>query len=140
MIRITPQISLNEDELTTTFVRSSGPGGQNVNKVSTAVELRFNVAASPNLPPDLKTRLARLAGSALTNEGVLIIHARRHRSQLLNRQDALERLADLIRRSAVKPKRRHATRPTAASNRRRLEQKKHRATIRKMRGTSDNQQ
>jgi ribosome-associated protein len=140
MIRITPQISLNEAELTTTFVRSSGPGGQNVNKVSTAVELRFNAAASPNLSPDLKTRLARLAGSALTNDGVLIIHARRHRSQLLNRQDALERLADLIRRSAVKPKPRHATRPTAASNRRRLEQKKHRATIRKMRGTSDNQQ
>jgi ribosome-associated protein len=140
MIRITPQISISEDELTATFIRSGGPGGQNVNKVSTAVELRFDVAASPSLPPDVKARLARLAGSALTNDGVLIIHARRHRSQLLNRQDALERLSDLIRRAAVKPKPRRATRPTAASNRRRLEHKKHRANIRRMRGTGDGRQ
>jgi ribosome-associated protein len=137
MIRITPQISIDENELTTTFVRSGGPGGQNVNKVSTAVELRFNLAGSPSLSPDVKARLAHLAGSALTNQGVLVIHAHRHRSQLLNRQDAMERLSDLIRTAAVKPKRRHATRPTAASNRRRLELKKRRADVKRMRGADD---
>src|SRR2546421_11130247 len=111
-IRVTDEISLNEREIEESFVRASGPGGQNVNKLATAVQLRFNLARSA-LPDDVKTRLVRLAGRRLTNEGVLVITAQRHRTQERNRADALERLIELIRRAAVPPTPRRATRPTA---------------------------
>ena len=133
MIRITPSIAIDEDELEETFVRASGPGGQNVNKVSTAVQLRFGLRASPNLPEDVRERLAQLAGRRLTQDGVLLIFADRFRSQERNRQDALERLVDLIRRAAVRPTPRRPTKPTLASRRRRLEGKKHRAAVKTFR-------
>jgi ribosome-associated protein len=124
MIPVTPSISLSEAELQEEFVRSSGAGGQNVNKVSTAVMLRFDVERSPSLPPDVRERLKKLAGSRLTNEGVLVIKAQEKRTQEGNRQDALERLAELIRRAAVVPKTRRATKPSRASQLRRLDAKK----------------
>ena len=133
MIHITPTISIDESELTEEFVRASGPGGQNVNKVSTAVQLRFDVARS-SLPADVKRRLASLAGRKITDAGVLVIDARTQRSQLQNRQAAHERLIDLIRQAAIRPKLRRATRPTAASNRRRLESKRRRSDTKKGRG------
>ena len=134
MIQITPTISIDESELTEEFVRASGPGGQNVNKVSTAVQLRFDVARS-SLPADVKRSLDSLAGRKMTDAGVLVIDARTQRSQLQNREAALERLIDLIRRAAIRPKPRRATRPTAASNRRRLESKRRRSDTKKGRGT-----
>src|ERR1700744_4131276 len=103
MIRITDQIEIDESELEESFVRSSGPGGQNVNKLSTAVQLRFDVRHSPSLPPDVRDRLERLAGSRLTRDGVLVIIAQQFRTQARNRDDALDRLIDLIRRAAVAP-------------------------------------
>jgi ribosome-associated protein len=133
MLRITDAISIDEREIEETFVRSSGPGGQNVNKLSSAVQLRFDVRHSPNLPGDVRARLERLAGRRLTREGVLIISAQRHRTQERNRQDARERLIELIRRAAIAPIPRRATRPTAGSRERRLQSKKHRSSIKGLR-------
>jgi ribosome-associated protein len=134
MIRITPSIAIREDEIAESFLRASGPGGQNVNKVETAVQLRFDVGQSPSLAEDVKRRLERLAGSRLTRERVLVITAQRHRTRERNRADALERLVELIRRAAVPPKPRRPTRPTLASKKRRLESKKRRGTIKVLRG------
>ena len=135
MIRITHSISLDEREIEENFVRSAGPGGQNVNKLATAVQLRFDLRQSLALPPDVRARLARLAGRRLTNEGVLIIIAQRHRTQERNRQEARERLVELIRRAAAPPKPRHATKPTAASKRRRLDTKVRHSRLKRLRGT-----
>lgn len=134
MIRITDQISIDESELTETFVRASGPGGQNVNKLATAVQLRFDVRHSPSLPTDVRARVAVLAGRRLTQDGVLVIIAQRHRTQERNREDARTRLVELIRQAAVPPKRRRLTRPTAASRERRIESKKRRSGIKRLRG------
>jgi ribosome-associated protein len=133
MIRVTHTISIDDDELDEQFVRASGPGGQNVNKLSSAVQLRFDVRRSPNLPGDVRARLERLAGRRLTREGVLIISAQRHRTQERNRQDARERLIELIRRAAIAPIPRRATRPTAGARERRLQSKKHRSSIKGLR-------
>jgi len=133
MIRVTHTISIDDDELDEQFVRASGPGGQNVNKLSSAVQLRFDVRRSPNLSGDVRARLERLAGRRLTREGVLIISAQRHRTQERNRQDARERLIELIRRAAIAPIPRRATRPTAGSRERRLQSKKHRSSIKGLR-------
>src|SRR5215470_19447443 len=135
MIRITDSINLEEREIEERFIRASGPGGQNVNKLSSAVQLRFDVRHSPSLPPDVRARLERLAGRRLTGEGVLIIIAQRHRTQERNRQEARERLIDLIRRAAAPPKPRHATKPTAASRRQRLESKTRRSRLKRLRAT-----
>ena len=135
MIRITDQISIDESELTETFVRASGPGGQNVNKLATAVQLRFDVRHSPSLPADVRARLAALVGRRLTRDGVLVIIAQRHRTQERNREDARTRLIELIRQAAVPPKRRRPTRPTAASRERRIESKKRRSGVKRLRGT-----
>jgi ribosome-associated protein len=133
MIRITDEIAIDEGELDETFIRASGPGGQNVNKLATAVQLRFDVRHSPSLPEGARARLERLAGRRLTNDGVLIITAQRHRTQERNRADALERLVELVRRAAEVPKRRRPTRPTLASRERRLEGKKRRSGIKGLR-------
>jgi ribosome-associated protein len=129
MIRITDAIALDEGELEERFIRASGPGGQNVNKLATAVQLRFDVRRSPSLPEPVRVRLEKLAGSRLTRDGVLVIAAQRFRTQERNRRDALDRLIELIARAAVAPKPRRPTKPTAASRARRLEGKKRRATI-----------
>jgi ribosome-associated protein len=133
MIRIDPRIRIDEGELDERFIRASGPGGQNVNKLASAVQLRFDVRRSPNLPHDVRLRLERLAGRRLSREGVLVITAQRHRTQERNRQDARDRLIALIRRAAVAPARRLATRPTVAARERRLEGKKRRASIKDLR-------
>jgi ribosome-associated protein len=133
MIRITDQISINESEIEENFVRSSGPGGQNVNKLSTAVQLRFDVRHSPSLPNDVAIRLMRLAGSRMTKDGVLIIIAQNHRTQERNRSEARERLTGLIAAAAVKPVPRRSTKPTKASRQKRLEGKKHRSVIKRHR-------
>jgi ribosome-associated protein len=133
MIRVTDSISIDDNELTEDFVRSSGPGGQNVNKLSTAVQLRFNVRRSPSLPNDVALRLMRLAGSRLTKDGVLIISAQSHRTQERNRQDARDRLIELIRQAAVVPVKRRKTKPTRASKEKRIESKKRRSNIKGMR-------
>jgi ribosome-associated protein len=135
MIPVTAHISLDEREIEEQFVRASGPGGQNVNKLSTAVQLRFDVRGSPSLPPEVRARLERLAGSRLTRDGVLVVIAQRHRTQGRNRQDALDRLIELIRRAAVAPVKRQPTRPTRASRERRIEGKKRRAGIKHLRRT-----
>ncbi|MGB8547255.1 MAG: alternative ribosome rescue aminoacyl-tRNA hydrolase ArfB [Xanthobacteraceae bacterium] len=135
MIRITDHIAIDESELTETFVRASGPGGQNVNKLATAVQLRFDVRHSPSLPADVRARLAALVGRRLTRDGVLVIIAQRHRTQERNREDARTRLIELIRQAAVPPKRRRPTRPTAASRERRIESKKRRSGVKRLRGT-----
>jgi ribosome-associated protein len=135
MIRITDRISIDEAELEESFVRSSGPGGQNVNKLSTAVQLRFDVRHSPSLPNDIAVRLIRLAGKRMTKDGVLVIIAQNHRTQERNRVEARERLAGLIRQAAVKPVPRRPTKPTQASRERRIEAKKRRARVKSLRRT-----
>jgi ribosome-associated protein len=134
MIVVSPSIALDEREIEERFVRASGPGGQNVNKLATAVQLRFDVERSPALPEGVRARLKTLAGRRLTQDGVLVITAQRHRTQERNRQDALDRLLDLIRRSATPPRPRRPTRPTLASKRRRLDAKSRRAGIKSLRG------
>jgi ribosome-associated protein len=133
MIRITDQISIDESEIHESFVRSSGPGGQNVNKLSTAVQLRFDVRHSPSLPSDVAVRLMRLAGRRMTKNGVLVLIAQNHRTQERNRAEAQERLIDLIQQAAVRPIPRRATKPTRASKQRRIEGKKRRSVIKRQR-------
>jgi len=129
MIRITDTIAIDEREIEEDFVRASGPGGQNVNKLSTAVQLRFDVRRSPSLPNDVALRLMKLAGSRLTNDGVLVLVAQSHRTQEANRRDALARLIALVQQATVKPKPRFATKPTKASKERRLDSKKRRSDV-----------
>jgi len=134
VIRVTEALEIDERELSETFVRASGPGGQNVNKVSTAVELRFDAAGSPSLPEGVKARLLRLAGRRATDQGVIVLLAQRFRTQEANRRDAVARLVGLIANAAEAPKPRRPTRPTLASKRRRLEAKTRRGGIKAGRG------
>ena len=133
-LEITPGIVIEDTELEERFVRASGPGGQNVNKVSTAVQLRFDPRRSPALSGEVRERLRVLAGSRMTNEGVLVIDAREYRTQSQNRDEARERLTDLIRRALVRPKRRKKTRPGLAAKQRRIDTKKRRGAIKSGRG------
>lgn len=132
MIQITPSIQIHTNELHFDYIRASGPGGQNVNKVATGVQLRFNVRAS-SLPQEVKSRLIRLAGKRVTDDGVLLIEAKQFRTQEQNREDAIQRLIALIRRASVKPKARKKTKPTKASKEKRLQSKKRRGEIKKVR-------
>jgi ribosome-associated protein len=134
MHRVTDTIAIDDSELSETFVRASGPGGQNVNKVSSAVQLRFDVRRSPALPNDVAVRLMRLAGKRLTKEGVIVIIAQQYRDQTRNRADARERLFALIRQAAVRPVPRRATKVPKAQKRKRIEGKKHRGLIKSLRG------
>jgi ribosome-associated protein len=134
MIRINDHLAIDDSEIEESFIRSSGPGGQNVNKLATAVQLRFDVRQSPSLPHDVRARLERLAGKRLTRDGVLVITAQRFRTQERNRDDALERLVEMIRAAAVRPTPRRPTKPTFGSKVRRLEGKKRRAGLKALRG------
>lgn len=136
MLQITPSIKIDERELEIDFIRASGPGGQNVNKVATAAQLRFDVRAS-SLPEDVKARLIHLAGKRITSEGVLLIEAKRFRTQEQNREDGIQRFVVLIRKSLVKPKARKKTKPTAASKEERLKEKKRKGEIKKLRQSKD---
>ncbi len=139
MIRITDTISLQDWEVTEVFSRASGPGGQNVNKVNTAVTLRFEAARSPNLPDDAKARLKRLAGRRWTTDGAIVIFSQKHRSQAANREDAEKKLRALVAEALVRPKYRRKTRPTLASKKRRLEAKSQRGQIKSLRGAVRNE-
>lgn len=134
-IRVTERIMLDESEIEETFVRAAGPGGQNVNKLSTAVQLRFDVRGSRSLPEAVRERLEGLAGRRMTREGFLVIVAQRHRTQERNRQDARDRLVELVRRAAVAPTLRRATRPTLGSKKRRLDGKARRGAVKTLRGS-----
>jgi len=134
MLRINDHIAIDDSEISESFIRSSGPGGQNVNKLATAVQLRFDVRHSPSLPYEVRARLERLAGRRLTRDGVLVITAQRYRTQERNRDDALARLIELIRAAAVRPPPRRPSRPTLGSKVRRLEGKKRRGSIKALRG------
>lgn len=136
MIEITPSIQIDERELQIDFIRASGPGGQNVNKVATAVQLRFDVRAS-SLPADVKDRLIQRAGNRMTSDGVLLIEAKRFRTQEQNREDAIRRFMELVRKSLVKPRVRKKTKPSQASKEERLQEKKRRGEIKKMRQSQD---
>ena len=133
MIYVTSSISLHENEIQLDFIRSSGPGGQNVNKVSSAVQLRFDTRSSPALTDEIRSRLHRISGRRMTADGILIIEARQYRTQERNRQDAIDRLVALIRRATEKPRPRRRTRPSAAARQRRLTAKKQRAEIKRRR-------
>ena len=135
MLRITDTIVVNDEEFEERFVRASGPGGQNVNKVATSVELRFDIGRS-TLPADVRERLVRLAGKRMTSDGVLVIDSREHRTQAQNRDAARERLVDLLRRAAVRPIRRRATKPSASSREQRLATKKRRGKVKQLRTRS----
>jgi ribosome-associated protein len=136
MLKITDTLSIDDSELEESFVRASGPGGQNVNKVSSAVQLRFDARRSPSLPNDVAIRLMRLAGSRLTKEGVIVIVAQEYRDQSRNRAEARDRLAELIREAAVKPKPRRATRVPKAAKKQRVDEKKRRGSIKSLRKVS----
>lgn len=140
MLKITSTFAVDEKELTCEFVRASGPGGQNVNKVATAVQLRFDVLHSPSLAKELKERLTKLAGSRMTRDGILVIEAKRYRTQERNRQEAVERLVALIQKALATPKKRRPARPSAAAKAKRFDAKKRRGTIKQLRRVPSNQE
>jgi len=137
MIRVTERIRIPDEEINVTFVRASGPGGQHVNKTATAVQLRFDAKNSPSIPEYVRERLQVVAGSRMTGGGVIVIDARRHRTQSRNREDAVERLVEIIRKAAETRRSRRRTGPTAAARRRRLEAKRNRGTLKKLRRPPD---